>query len=137
MHNRSKDLRDLFRQSLINKNKKHNVRIFFYEWSELTGYPRVFASLNDFKLFLQTCGIFIDEHQCDIINNVNIAYASCYRGTRYLHVCDSWLQLRNRLDEYDKNNAEFKDNCMNNIHLPKLIFENTNTYPMNDGTFFG
>ena len=107
--NRSKDLRDLFRQSLINERNRpkidyndyyrkryggvldnahripmqyanNSVRIYFYEWSNLNQAPRIFYQLDAFDNFLKTSGIFMELYQKENIKNLGTVIISCYTG---------------------------------------------------------
>jgi hypothetical protein len=98
--NRSKDLRTLFRQSLINARTRpktyggyggysggnpmyggiprvpslsllnNGIKIYFYEWSDITRAPRCFHQLDSFENFLKTSGIFMELYQREIITNL-------------------------------------------------------------------
>ena len=160
--NRSKDLRDLFRQSLINERKKltatnygnspyyggsysmlsgihripnqyndSSVRIYFYEWSDLSKTPRTFYQLDAFDNFLKSSGIYMEFYQKDIIKNLGTVYITCYTGTKNLNIRSTYKNLTDALNEYDAKRLVPK------IQQPKVVFETQNRYPQNDGTFFG
>jgi hypothetical protein len=160
--NRSKDLRDLFRQSLINERKRpktdyahspyynrygsgvldnvhripsqysdNSIRIYFYEWSDLSKAPRTFYQLDVFESFLKTSGIYMEFYQKDIIKNLGTVYATCYTGTKNLNVRANYKNLLDTLREHDAKRLVPK------IQQPKLILEPQGRWPENDGTFFG
>lgn len=164
--NRSKDLRGLFRQTLINKRNSpkvlvtyggysgvspiyggihkvpsqygndiqfsKEVRIYFYEWSDVTQRPRCFYSLDAFEKFLNRCGIFMESYQREIINNLGIVYASCYNGSKELNVRGSYKTLIDSMHEYNVKKLS------SSVQPPKLILEEPrNRWPEKDGTFFG
>lgn len=157
--NRSKDLRDLFRQSLINERKRpktsythspyynggvlgnahripvqyadNSVRIYFYEWSDLTKVPRTFYQLDAFDNFLKTSGICMEFYQKDIIKNLGTVYITCYTGTKNLNIRSSYKNLLDALHEHDAKML------VPNIQQPKLVFEPQNQWSESDGTFFG
>jgi hypothetical protein len=160
--NRSKDLRDLFRQSLINERKRpktdythspyynrygsgvldnvhripsqysdNSIRIYFYEWSDLSKAPRTFYQLDAFESFLKTSGIYMEFYQKDIIKNLGTVYATCYTGTKNLNVRANYKNLLDTLREHDAKRLVPK------IQQPKLILEPQGRWPENDGTFFG
>lgn len=63
--NRSKDLKELFRLSLNEssiKKRSSNLRIYFYEWSNVCDLPRTFNNLEDFELFLKSCDIRLESY---------------------------------------------------------------------------
>jgi hypothetical protein len=158
--NRSKDLRDLFRQYLINKrkhpkinspyynsrydggvldnihripgqNKDNSVNIYFYEWSDLSKAPRAFYQLEAFENFLKSSGMFLEFYQKGIIKNLGTVYITCYTGTKNLNIRGSYKNLIDSLHEHDAKMLIPK------IHQPNIIFEPDGRWPEDDGTFFG
>jgi hypothetical protein len=157
--NRSKDLRELFRQSLINERKRpktnycgsshfnggvlnnihripgqyddKSLRIYFYEWSDPSKAPRTFYQLDLFDNFLKSSGIYMEFYQREIIRNLGTVYVTCYTGTKNLNIRGSYKSLLDALHEHDKQKLIPK------IQQPRLIFEQQGRWPENDGTFFG
>ena len=131
--NRSKDLRDLFRQYLVNERKKpkatqvypsyrndyyylrygrsgfpkqyadNSIRIFFYEWSDVRKSPRMFYQLDAFDSFLKSSNIFLQPYQKDIIRNLGTVFITCYTSTKNLSICGTYEGLLNELREHDSN----------------------------------
>lgn len=168
--NRSKDLRSLFRQTLINKARikttptyggntninpmymkgihripgqyengilfNNEVKIFFYEWSDVNRSPRCFYQLDAFDNFLKTSGIFMELYQREIIKNLGCVYVSCYRNTKRLALRASYKNLVDCMNEHDKSML-IPSVSNSNIHPPRIILETENRLPQNDGTFFG
>ena len=153
--NRSKDLRDLFRQSLINERNRpkidyndyyrkryggvldnihkipmqyanHSVRIYLYEWSNLNQAPRIFYQLDAFDNFLKTSGIYMELYQKEIIKNLGTVFITCYTGTKNLNIRSTYKNLLDALREHDAKRL------VPNIQQPKL-----EPRLENDGTFFG
>ena len=161
--NRSKDLRNLFRQSLINERKRptttyrspyyggnyhsqyregviqfsKEVRIYFYEWSDVNRQPRCFYQLEAFENFLKSSGIYMQLYQREIIQNLGTVYAACYTGTKNLNLRGSY---KNLLDSMNKHDASKLLSNMDN-KTPKVlqcvVYEPDGRWPQNDGTFFG
>lgn len=167
--NRSKDLRDLFRQSLINERKRptttyrspyyggsypssvhripsyregeiqfsKEVRIYFYEWSDVSRQPRCFYQLEAFENFLKSSGIYMQLYQREIIQNLGTVYVACYTGTKSLNLRGSYKNLLDSMKEYEA--SLLLSNITNNT--PKVIqcvaYEPNGRWPQNDGTFFG
>ena len=144
--NRSKDLRRLFRESLINERNRPKVnyvrqssplystnvtRIYFYEWSNINSCPRCFYNLPIFEEFLKSSGISMEMYQRQIIINNGTVYISCYSGTKLLCVCTTYGELLKGMGAYDAKHL------LSSIEKPKLILETSNHIPQNDGTFFG
>ena len=155
--NRSKDLRDLFRQSLINERNRpkidyndyyrkryggvldnihkipmqyanNSVRIYFYEWSNLNQAPRIFYQLDAFDNFLKTSDIYMELYQKEIIKNLGTVFITCYTGTKNLNIRSTYKNLLDALREHDAKRL------VPNIQQPKLVPE---PRLENDGTFFG
>jgi hypothetical protein len=161
--NRSKDLRDLFRQSLINERKRptttyrspyysgsypsqycegeiqfsKEVRIYFYEWSDVNRQPRCFNQLEAFENFLKSSGIYMQLYQREIIQNLGTVYVTCYTGTKNLNLRGSYNNLLNSMKEHDS--SKLLSNMTNKT--PKVfqcvVYEPDGRWPQNDGTFFG
>lgn len=147
--NRRKDLNRLFREHLINKRKNiapnnamnlhrvpsancmlvsSDIKIFFYEWSNIVSEPRVFYQLSVFDAFLKSSNIYLALYQREIIQTLGCVYVSCYRGTKELCIRSSYKHL---IDGMNENHVTPK------IASPTVIMEEGNRYPENDGTFFG
>ena len=153
--NRSKDLRDLFRQSLINERNRpkidyndyyrkryggvldnahripmqyanNSVRIYFYEWSNLNRAPRICYQLDAFDNFLKTSDIYMELYQKEIIKNSGTVFITCYTGTKNLNIRSTYKNLLDALREHDAKRL------VPNIQQPKL-----EPRLENDGTFFG
>ena len=166
--NRSKDLRDLFRQSLINERKRpttysspyyggsypssvhripsqyregeikfsKEVRIYFYEWSDVSRQPRCFYQLEAFENFLKSSGIYMQLYQREIIQNLGTVYVTCYTGTKNLNFRSSYKNLLDSIKEHDASKL-----LSNMTKTPKVlqsaVCEPDGRWPQNDGTFFG
>ena len=167
--NRSKDLRDLFRQSLINERKRpttyrspyygnrcpssvhripsqyregeiqfsKEIRIYFYEWSDVSRQPRCFYQLEAFENFLKSSSIYMQLYQREIIQNLGTVYATCYTGTKNLNLRGSYKNLLDSIKEYEA--SKLLSNITNKT--PKVfqcvVYEPDGRWPENDGTFFG
>lgn len=117
-----KDLRDLFRKSLINKRNStvsyypsrpttnyRGTRIYFYEWSDIYRVPRTFDDITSFDNYLKSCGIYMQLYQQDIITNCGTAYATCYKGSKELNLRGSYAKLMDSMKEHDKLSEEIKE----------------------------
>jgi len=165
--NRSKDLRSLFRKSLINERKNINrstsgyrgtspmymgssvhripgqntqfgneIKIFFYEWSDITRAPRSFYQLEAFENFLKSSGVYMELYQREIIINLGCVYATCYTGTKSLNIRGSYKNLMDSMNEYDRKRL-IPNIAKSEIRKPMVVVEPQNRWPENDGTFFG
>ena len=160
--NRSKDLRDLFRQSLINERKRpttyrspyygnrppsqyreseiqfsKEIRIYFYEWSDINRQPRCFYQLEAFENFLKSSGIYMQLYQREIIKNLGTTYATCYTGTKNLNLRGSYKNLLDSMKEHEA--SKLLSNMTNKTPkaLQCVVYEQDGRWPQNDGTFFG
>ena len=168
--NRSKDLRELFRRSLINERERSSttyrspyyggsypssihripsqyregeiqfskeVRIYFYEWSDVKRQPRCFYQLEAFENFLKSSGIYMQLYQREIIQNIGTVYATCYTGTKNLNLRGSYKNLLDSIKEHEA--SKLLSNMTNKT--PKVLqcvaYEPDGRWPQNDGTFFG
>jgi len=161
--NRSKDLRNLFRQSLINERKRptttyrspyyggsypsqyregeiqfsKEVRIYFYEWSDVSKQPRCFYNLEAFENFLKSSGIYMQLYQREIIQNLGTVYAACYTGTKNLNLRGSYKNLLDSMKEHEA--SKLLSNMSNKTPkiLQCVVYGPGGRWPQNDGTFFG
>lgn len=128
--NRSKDLRDLFRKSLKRKlevvtyrpsdYRRHDIyegeisfadkiKVYFYEWSDITRVPRTFDDLGSLEDYLKACGMYLQLYQRDIINNCGTVYMTCYKGTKELNVRGSYGKLIDSMNEHDRLSKEIEE----------------------------
>ena len=168
--NRSKDLRDLFRQSLVNERKQSTttyrspyyggsypssvhripgqyhegeiqfskeIRIYFYEWSDVSRQPRCFYQLEAFENFLKSSGIYMQLYQREIIRNLGTVYVACYTGTKNLNFRASYNNLLESMKKHDA--SKLLSNMTNKTPkvLQSVAHEPEGRWPQNDGTFFG
>lgn len=164
--NRSKDLRDLFRQSLVNERKrptttyrspyyggypcgtyrqykegeiqfKKDTRIYFYEWSDINRPPRCFYKIKEFEDFLKASGIYMQLYQREIIEHTGTVYATCYLGTKNLNLRASYKNLLDSMNEHEA--SKLLSNMTNKTPkvLQYAVCEPDGRWPQNDGTFFG
>lgn len=147
--NRSKDLRNLFRESLKNKRIRStdyrgtttqyanavsngygriiefgkSIKIYFYEWSDIYRVPITFNDIKSFEDYLKSCGIYMQLYQRDIIINCGTAYATCYKGSKELNLRGSYGNLQDSMKEHDKISKEIEEEKKNSSFdkLGKLL----------------
>jgi hypothetical protein len=98
------------------------IKIFFYEWSDVSVVPKTFQSLVSFEGFLRSSGIPYSSGHIESIKNLGTVFCSCYRGTRTLVIRSTYHNLYDAMRLYNDS---------------KSTFEASNTSFNNDGTFFG
>lgn len=151
--NKRKELRELFRLSQRNKlsnkttspmysssiDRVHGayekeipfgeyVKIYFYEWSDISVVPKTFQSLVSFEGFLRSSGIPYSSAHIKTIKNIGTVFCSCYRGTRTLVIRSTYHNLYNTMRLYNEGKIEKPS---------KIVFETSDVSFNNDGTFFG
>lgn len=72
--------------------------VYFYEWSNINNRPRQFSSSEIFIRYLEDCGIEYTDYQLGRIKEGKWFYASCVPGKNQLLLCDTYIQLRERLE---------------------------------------
>lgn len=72
--------------------------VYFYEWSNINNRPRQFSSSEIFIRYLEECGIKYTDYQLGRIKEGKWMYASCVPGKNDLILVDSYIQLRERLE---------------------------------------
>jgi hypothetical protein len=71
--------------------------VYFYEWSDIASRPRQFSSAAIFKKYLDDSNIEYSDYQLGRIHTSKWLYGSCIPGKNELILCDSYMQLRERL----------------------------------------
>lgn len=119
MSNISNELRGLFKEYMVNKNKpvipsttasgnregilfSTSVKVHFYEWSNVTSVPRTFYSISAFDTYLKGCGIYTQLYERDIIVNLGECFVSCYRGKKQLCIRATYKHLLETMNEHDR-----------------------------------
>lgn len=120
MKNISNNLRGLFKEYMINKNKpvvtpyqpvnnhregivfSTSVKVHFYEWSDATSVPRTFYTIEAFDTYLKGCGIYAQLYEKDIIVNLGESFISCYRGKKTLCIRATYKHLLETMNEHDR-----------------------------------
>jgi len=140
--NRSKDLRNLFRESLKNKRIRPTdyrgtttqytngygrviefgkpIKIYFYEWSDIYRVPVTFNDIKSFEDYLKRCGIYMQLYQRDIIINCGTAYATCYKGSKELNLRGSYGNLLDSMKEHDKISKEIEEDKKKDTSFDKF-----------------
>ena len=72
--------------------------VYFYEWSNINNRPRQFSSAEIFLKYLQDSKISYSDYQLKRITEGKWMYASCVPGKSELILVDSYIQLRERLE---------------------------------------
>lgn len=98
---------NLFKEYLETKNNvssySHNYysnyyTVYFYEWSNINNRPRQFSSAYTFIQYLRDSHINYSTYQYQRIYDGKIFYCSCIPGKNELILCDTYVQLRERLE---------------------------------------
>lgn len=82
--NRCGDVRDLLRKSLERDITVSGGMIRFYEWSDLSRSPLLFASMDSFVGFLSSCGIRFYPYDVISMESMKDVYATCIAGENVL-----------------------------------------------------
>lgn len=72
--------------------------VYFYEWSNINNRPRQFGSPEMFLKFLRESNIIFNEYQLGRIREGKWMYASCVPCENKLILVDSYMQLKERLE---------------------------------------
>lgn len=95
--------------------------IFFYEWSNVSNVPKQFKSIDEFKKFLRSCGIFLAKYQEDIIRNLRWAYITCKIGSTDLMIRQTYGKLHQDLVKLDKKDDVTGTTIRPNNNVPSTI----------------
>lgn len=72
--------------------------VYFYEWSNINNRPRQFSSAYTFIQYLRDSNINYSTYQYQRIYDGKIFYCSCIPGKNELILCNTYVQLRERLE---------------------------------------
>lgn len=156
--NISKDLKGLFKEYMINKNKPittnttsyrnpksyknilpedDEIKVWFYEWSNVTSTPTLFYIMESFEDFLKRSNIYLQLYEKDIIVNLGEVYVSCYRGTHRLCIRSSYKKLLDSMNDFDRAETEKDKKLLENLKgskIPTPTYTNEGGY---DGHWYG
>jgi hypothetical protein len=76
----------------------YGYTVYFYEWSNINNRPRQFGSVEVFIKFLKDSGIHFTDYQEQRLRDGRWFYCSCKVGKSELILCDTYIQLKERLD---------------------------------------
>lgn len=74
--------------------EKLDANIYFYEWSDVFSTPRKFYDTYSFEVFLENCGIKLEEAHKTFIAHMPSVYVSCKKGSKELVFRASYVGLQ-------------------------------------------
>lgn len=127
------------------------IKIYFYEWSDITSVPKQFNDLSEFENFLKTHGLYLQLYQRDLIIDLGTIYISCFRGRKELCVRGSYQYLLESMNRHDRIQTENEINRQGipynrgNGNMPGPVirrppiyaFESQTEMEQLDGSWFG
>lgn len=80
----------------------NNLKVLFYEWSNIKCQPLGFLNVNDFKKFCNDCHISITSNNNLHLNSFNTVYAICKKGKSELILSRSYKGLKKNFSKHNK-----------------------------------
>lgn len=80
----------------------NNLKIAFYEWSNLNSQPLGFLNVDEFKKFCNDCHITITSNNNLHLNSFNTVYATCKKGKSELILSGSYKGLKKNFSKHSK-----------------------------------
>lgn len=78
------------------------IKIFFYEWSDISVVPKTFQSLASFEGFLRSSDIPYSSTHIETIKNLGTVFCSCYSGTKSLAIRSTYHDLYDAMRLHNK-----------------------------------
>lgn len=104
-----------------------DVRIYFYEWSDVRRQYKLFTDLDEFDKFLKSSCIYMQLFEKDIILNLKEVYISCYFGTRRLCIRSNYFGLTDAMDKFENGRLKNGIDSLFDNTPPRIEFEHSNT----------
>ena len=85
----------------------NNVKVIFYEWSDINRQPIGFLDNDEFLAFCRKSNIDINKRNINFLNENKNTYATCKVGKNELIMSGDYKNLRKNVSKHRNNgNAE-------------------------------
>lgn len=81
----------------------NNVKVLFYEWSDVNRQPIGFLNNDDFLGFCRNSNININKRNLNFLNDNNSIYATCKIGKNELIMSGDYKNLRKNVSKHRNN----------------------------------
>lgn len=81
----------------------NDVKVLFYEWSDVNRQPIGFLDLNCFLDFCNRYNIIVNERNLNFLNKNNSIYATCKVGKNELIMSGDYKNLRKNVSKHRNN----------------------------------
>ena len=81
----------------------NNVKVLFYEWSDVNRQPIGFLDLNCFLDFCNRYYIIVNERNLNFLKKNNSIYATCKVGKNELIMSGDYKNLRKNVSKHRNN----------------------------------
>lgn len=84
-----------------------NVKVLFYEWSDVNRQPIGFLNNDDFLGFCKNSNINVNKRNLNFLNENDSIYATCKVGKNELIMSGDYKKLRKNVSKH-RNNGDME-----------------------------
>lgn len=81
----------------------NNLKVVFYEWSDLDRQPIGFKKADDFVMFCEMSDIVVNKRNLNFLNENQYVYATCKQGRNELVMSGDYKNLRKNMSKHKNN----------------------------------
>ena len=78
----------------------NDVKVLFYEWSDVNRQPIGFLNNDDFLGFCKNSNINVNKRNLNFLNGNNSVYATCKNGKNELILSSDYEKLRKNVSKH-------------------------------------
>ncbi len=78
----------------------NNVKVLFYEWSDVNRQPISFLNNDDFLVFCNQSNINVSKKNYNFLNENDIVYSTCKNGKNELIMSGDYRNLRKNYSKH-------------------------------------
>ena len=79
-----------------------DVKVNFYEWSDISRQPITFLNDDDFISFCRDSNINLSKRNMNFLNENNCIYSTCKKGKNELIMSSNYKNLRKLVNKSNK-----------------------------------
>lgn len=80
--------------------ESNNVKVLFYEWSDVNRQPISFLNNDDFLVFCNQSNINVSKKNYNFLNENDIVYSTCKNGKNELIMSGDYRNLRKNYSKH-------------------------------------
>ena len=80
--------------------ESNNVKVLFYEWSDVNRQPISFLNNDDFLVFCNQSNINVSKKNYNLLNENDTVYSTCKNGKNELIMSGDYRNLRKNYSKH-------------------------------------